>query len=133
MAFAAGVTFTSGSLGAPLAMASPLATRFDGCQHALSHFWLVRAHSELQLDLARDDAVLGAAVDRADSNDDRIERIVLTRNNGLQGEDRASSNYNGINRVLRPPAVAALPENGDVHRVSGGQRVTGVKPICPTG
>jgi hypothetical protein len=22
---------------------------FDGCQHALSHFWLVRAHSELQL------------------------------------------------------------------------------------
>jgi two-component system, chemotaxis family, CheB/CheR fusion protein len=44
-------------------------------------------------------------MDRADGNDDGIERIILARNNGLQGEDRAGSEY----------APAGLVVNENLH------------------
>src|SRR5204863_153776 len=60
----------------------------DGFEHLFAHLVLVGADGELEGDLVGDDVVLGAAVDRADGDDDAVGGFDLAAGDGLEVHDR---------------------------------------------
>jgi hypothetical protein len=81
------------------------------------------AHRELQLDLVWNHAVLCSRVDSPDNDDNRVERIVLSGDDGLQGKNGAGGNHHGINCAQRTATVAAHSKDGNVHGIGCGQRI----------
>ena len=69
-------TCTCGRLRRARGRGLRLGDALDRREDALADLGLVRAHGQLQLHLVGDDVVLGAAVDRADRDHGRVERVV---------------------------------------------------------
>ena len=72
---------------------------------------------ELELDLVGDDVVLGAAVDRADGHDGRLDRLDLAADDRLEVEDGQRRQDDRVDRPVRPGAVASFA--ADRHRQRG--------------
>src|SRR5260370_41347989 len=62
-------------------------------------------------------------MDCADGNHNRIERMILARDDGLQGENGTGRDHHRVNGVLSTPTVAAHSEDRNVHGVGCGQRI----------
>ena len=69
--------------GRGLGLGDPL----DRGEEAFADVVLVGAHRQLELDLVGNDVVLRAAVDRADGDDGRVERVVLAADDRLERDD----------------------------------------------
>ena len=67
------------------------------------------AEGELEPDLVGDDVVLGPAVDRADGDDRRVERVDLAADDRLEVEHRQGGQDDRVDRPVRRRPVAPLP------------------------
>ena len=78
-----------------------------------------------------DHVVAVAALDRADRDHDRRERVGLARRDVLQREHRRRRARDHVDRLVRVRAVTALAANRQVELVGGGVDRPGVMPIVP--
>ena len=80
---------------------------FDRGQHFLAHLLFVSAHGQLHFHFVGNNVVFRPAVDRADRDHDRIERIIFARGNRLPRIDNFGRENNRVLRLVRVGAVAA--------------------------
>ena len=78
-----------------------------------------------ELNIGADDVVHAAAVELADGDDQRIDRVILAADVGLQRHDYRGSGDDGVVSVLRSGAVGLESLDADGEVIAGGHAIAG--------
>src|SRR6266851_4378985 len=99
-----------------------------GGDQRVTYLRIVRADRSAEHGLVRDDRGGRARLDRADREDSRVERADPPVHGGIERLNDLGGGRDGVERRLRPPAMAAPARDRDDELVAGGRRRARLEP-----